>query len=66
MLALRGFLDRVKGEPAAMLVLAWQSYFTGDLGVARESFDVLKSLDPEDATAKRFLERLAPAGAAAK
>lgn len=66
MLALRSFLDRVKGEPAAMLVLAWQSYFTGDLGVARESFDVLKSLDPEDATAKRFLERLAPAGAAPK
>jgi hypothetical protein len=66
MVALRSFLDQVKGEPAATLVLAWQSYFTGDLGVARESFDALKVLDPEDEAAKRFLARLGPAAPAAK
>jgi hypothetical protein len=63
MLALRTFLDHVKGDPAATLVLGWQSYFTGDLSVARESFDALKALDSEDAAAKRFLERLGPAPA---
>jgi hypothetical protein len=61
MVALRTFLDHMKGEPAATLVLAWQSYFTGDLSVARESFEALKALDPEDAAAKSFLERLGPA-----
>lgn len=66
MLALRSFLDRVKGEPAATLVLGWQSYFTGDLGAARESFDALKNMDPEDETVKRFLARLGPAAPAAK
>jgi hypothetical protein len=64
MLALRTFLDRMPGEPAATLVLGWQSYFTGDLAVARESFAALKSLDSEDASAARFLERLGPAPAA--
>ena len=63
MVALRTFLDHMKGEPAATLLLGWQSYFTGDLSVARESFEALKALDPEDAVAKRFLERLGPAPA---
>ena len=63
MLALRTFLDHVKGDPAATLVLGWQSYFTGDLSVARDSFEALKKLDPEDAAASRFLERLGPAPA---
>jgi len=66
MVALRSFLDQVKGEPAATLVLAWQSYFTGDLGVARESFEALKAMDPEDEAVKHFLERLGPAAPAAK
>ncbi len=58
MVALRSFLDRLPGEPAATLVLAVQSYFTGDLAVARESFGALVALDSLDSVAGRFLARL--------
>jgi hypothetical protein len=61
MVALRAFLERVPGDPAATLVLAVQSYFTGDLRAAREAFEALAALDTEDLVAKRFLERLGPA-----
>lgn len=61
LVALRGFLERVPGDPAATLVLAVQNYFTGDLSAAREAFSLLAALDPEDLVAKRFLERLGPA-----
>lgn len=60
MVALRAFLDRVPGEPAATLVLAVQSYFTGDLTAAREAFTALALLDTEDLVAQRFLVRLGP------
>jgi hypothetical protein len=65
MVALRAFLERVPGDPAALLVLAVQSYFTGDVTAARESFQLLHGLDPEDQVAKQFLERLGPAPAPA-
>ena len=61
MVALRGFLDRLPGDPAATLVLAVQSYFTGDLTAAREAFSTLAALDRDDLVAKRFLEQLGPA-----
>lgn len=61
MVALRAFLDRMPGEPAATLVLAVQSYFTGDLALAREAFGALATLDPGDPLARTFLDRLGPA-----
>jgi len=63
LVALRAFLEHVPGEPAATLVLGVQNYFTGDLTAAREAFQALALLDPEDLVAQRFLERLGPAPA---
>jgi len=54
MVALRAFLERVPGEPAATLVLAWQSYFSGDLVAARDAFGELQRLDPTDPVAALF------------
>ncbi|MBL8842601.1 MAG: tetratricopeptide repeat protein [Planctomycetes bacterium] len=63
MVALRAFLDRIPGEPSATLVLALQSYFTGDLAVARDAFAELAALDPADPLPRRFLDRLGPSPA---
>jgi hypothetical protein len=66
MVALRAFLERVPGEPAATLVLAVQAYFTGDLVAARDAFSELLRLDPTDPVADLFamkLGLLAPPGA---
>ena len=54
MVALRAFLERVPGEPAATLVLAWQSYFSGDFFAARDAFAELQRLDPADPVAALF------------
>lgn len=58
MVALRTFLELVPGDPAATLTLAVQSFFTGDLSVARDAFSLLEELDPTDAVAARFLVHL--------
>ncbi|MSR47699.1 MAG: tetratricopeptide repeat protein [Planctomycetes bacterium] len=63
MVALRAFLERVPGEPAATLVLAQQSYFTGDLAVARDAFARLALLDPGDSVPQLFALRLRPLAA---
>jgi len=58
LLALRSFLERVPGEPAATLVLAVQSWFSGDLAVARDAFAELHALDPSDPLVAPFALKL--------
>jgi hypothetical protein len=58
LLALRSFLERVPGEPAATLVLAVQSWFSGDLAVARDAFAELHALDPADPVVAPFALKL--------
>lgn len=57
-LALRTFLDYVPDDPAGILVLAVQSFFTADRDTARLYFQRLAALDPDDLVAKGFLEHL--------
>ena len=58
LLAVRTFLDYLPDDPAGVLVLGVQSYFTGDLPGARLRFQRLLELDPEDLVAQKFLTAL--------
>ena len=57
--ALETFLEFVPADPSATLLLAVQSYTTGDVATAQILFEELVALDPEDAVAIAFLAALA-------